>query len=53
MTRIKARNDKDNRIEQEADRSVFYFWERKVDGGVLNGEAELRKPAEGAAATKG
>lgn len=50
MTRIKGHRNKDNRIEQEAERSLVSFWERRVDGGVLTGGAQLRKRAQEAAA---
>lgn len=49
-TIIKAHSGKDNRVEQEAEKSLVYFWERRVDGGVLAGDAKLRKHAQEAAA---
>ena len=48
MTGIEARGDKDNVVEQEAERN--YFWERSVDGEALISDAELWKHTQEAAA---
>ena len=48
MAGIEAHGDKDNIVEQEAERK--YFWERSVDGGALTSDAELWKQTQEAAA---